>query len=70
MPGRSRLEVPEERVGLRVPVGLHEEMVAVIHTANRWKDLQAFILEAIMEKVGRWRKENPMWSPPAKDRSK
>lgn len=62
--------MPEERVGLRVPVGLHQEMVAVIHSANQWKDRQAFILEAVKEKIERWRKENPMWSPPAKDRSK
>ena len=68
MPGRSKLEVPEERVGLRVPVGLHAEMVAVIHSANQWKDRQAFILEAIKEKTERWRKDHPMWSPPAKDR--
>ena len=55
-------------MGLRVPVGLHEEMVGVIHAANLWKDRQAFILEAIKEKMERWRKEHPMWSPPAKDR--
>ncbi|HTT15190.1 MAG TPA: hypothetical protein VMG81_05380 [Thermoplasmata archaeon] len=68
MPGRSRLAVPEERLGLRIPVGLHEEMVGVIRAANQWKDRQNFILEAIKEKTERWKKEHPMWSAPAKDR--
>jgi len=72
VPGKSRASSQAEKVGLRVPLGLYREMMGIVDEAKMWSDppRQNFILEAIKEKVERWRRENPMWSPPAKDRPK
>ena len=54
-----------------MPLGLYHEMMGIVEAAKMWPDppRQNFILEAIKEKVDRWKKEHPMWSPPAKDRN-
>jgi hypothetical protein len=72
MPGKAKASAEAEKVGLRVPLGLYREMMAVIEAAKMWPDppRQNFILEAIKEKTERWRKDHPMWTPPARDRSK
>lgn len=59
------MSVPEERVSLRLPKGLHDEMVRIIEGAREWKDRQHFIAEAIREKVERWKRDHPL-GPPAR----
>jgi hypothetical protein len=44
---------------LRVPSGLHSEMVRLISSEARWSGRQEFVLEAIKEKIDRHGKENP-----------
>lgn len=63
--GQGKVRVPEEKVGLRLPKGLHDEMVRVIESAREWKDRQHFIAEAIREKIERWKREHPL-GPPAR----
>lgn len=72
MPGKSRARAKTELVGVRVPKGTYDEMIAIIDAGSQWPDppRQNFILEAIKEKVDRWKKDHPMWSPPAKDRGR
>jgi hypothetical protein len=70
MPGKKRAGVDYERVGVTIPKGIHDEMVAIIATDKRWFDRVEFAREAIKEKIDRWRKDHPMWSPPAQDRQK
>jgi len=70
VPGAKKVVAKSELVGIRFPKAVYDEMVAIISTDDRWPypARQSFILEAVKEKIDRWRKEHPMWSPPAKDR--
>ncbi len=54
-----KIKVAREPLGLRVPVGLYNDMVQVIDAEKRWSGRQEFVLEAIKEKIDRHRKENP-----------
>ncbi len=66
--GFKRSEVGYQKVGITLPDGVYEEMVTIIETDRRWFDRVEFIREAVKEKIERWRKDHPMWSPPAKGR--
>ena len=59
MPGKSKAGVETELVGVRMPVGAYREMMGVIETDRKWPKptRQNFILEAIKEKIDRWRAE-------------
>jgi hypothetical protein len=72
LPGKAKARAQAEKVGLRVPLGLYREMMDVVEAAKMWSDppRQNFILEAIKEKIDRWKKDHPMWSQPAKDRGR
>lgn len=66
--GAKRSAVGYEKVGITLPDGIYEEMVAIIETDRRWFDRVEFVREAVKEKIERWKKEHPLWSAPAKDR--
>ena len=68
--GEKRTKSPIVSFGVTLPEGVYEELVAVIETGRRWQDRVEFTREAIKEKLDRWKKEHPLWSPPAKDRPK
>jgi hypothetical protein len=70
VPGKARAKAKTELVGVRIPQGTYTELIGVIEAGNQWPDppRQNFILEAIKEKIDRWKKDHPMWSPPAKDK--
>ena len=72
MPGKARARAQTEKVGLRIPVGLYRELIDIIEVGKMWPDppRQNFILEAIREKIDRWKKDHPLWSPPARDRQR
>jgi metal-responsive CopG/Arc/MetJ family transcriptional regulator len=68
--GTKRSGVSYEKVGITLPEGVYAEMIGIIEADKRWFDRVEFIREAVREKIERWRKDHPMWSAPAKDRSK
>jgi hypothetical protein len=45
---------------MTIPMGLYEEMVAILESERRWADRVDFIREAIKEKVERWNREHPL----------
>lgn len=69
MPGKSRARAPTEKVGIRIPLGLYREMMAIVDSANLWSDppRQNFILEAIKEKIERWSSEHSFGAPAARE---
>lgn len=71
MPGKSRARAPTEKVGIRIPLGLYREMMAIVDSANLWSDppRQNFILEAIKEKIERWSSEHSFGAPAARELS-
>lgn len=67
MPGKKRVEVPLEKLGVMVPRGLHEELVRSIRAEGRWANRQEFLMEALREKIER-EKAKPGKPPPGADR--
>ena len=68
--GSKRSQVGYQKVGITLPDGVYEEMVAIIESDRHWFERVEFVREAVKEKIERWRKEHPMWTPPAKDRAR
>lgn len=70
MPGSKKVTGQGEPVGLRVPEAVYRKMMAILVSEDRWPypARQNFILEAIKEKIDRWKKDHPMWSLAAKER--
>lgn len=46
-------------VKIAVPLAVYNEMVHLISMEDRWAYPQNFIIDAINEKIDRWKKENP-----------
>lgn len=69
MPGKSRARAPTEKVGIRIPLGLYREMMAIVESANLWSDppRQNFILEAIKEKIERWGSAHSFGAPASRE---
>jgi hypothetical protein len=69
MPGKSRAHAPTEKVGLRIPLGLYREMMAIVDSANLWSEppRQNFILEAIKEKIERWSSQHSFGAPASRE---
>ena len=57
--GELRVPIRTEPLTIRIPHGLHADMVDLIQREGRWSGRQEFVLEAIKEKIDRHRKENP-----------
>ncbi|MDE1822042.1 MAG: hypothetical protein KGI98_14475 [Euryarchaeota archaeon] len=56
MPGDVRVKVTTDPLQIRVPHGLHADMVALIESEKRWSGRQEFVLEALREKIERCRR--------------
>lgn len=61
--GKKQIEVDLVPVGLKLPTGIHEEMVRLIRSSRMWRDRQEFISEAIREKIERLRLQRPTLHP-------
>ena len=68
MPGGKKVVgVEVVYVGLKLPAGLHEDMVRQIRGLRNWRDRQEFIAEAIREKLEREKAKGGRL-PPGADR--
>jgi hypothetical protein len=45
-------------VKITIPLALYDELLLVMQKENIWAYPQVFILEAIREKIERWKKEH------------
>jgi hypothetical protein len=52
-PAKGKARVRTVQVGLRVPIGLHEELLRVMDEERLWARPQSFIFEAMYEKIQR-----------------
>ncbi len=57
MPKSNYVDI--QRIQLRLPIGLYEEMMNIIKTEKKWNSPQQFIQNALSEKIERWKKEHP-----------
>lgn len=53
MPSPEKVPVPFERVMVKLPKGLHDELAAVLTSEQRWPSRQDFIIDAVREKLDR-----------------
>jgi Arc/MetJ-type ribon-helix-helix transcriptional regulator len=65
VPGKKRVEVPLEKLGVMVPRGLHEELIRLIRAEGRWANRQEFLMEALREKIEREKAKPSRLSPGA-----
>lgn len=56
---KTKLLVEYERVETKIPIGLYQELAAMVDTMKRWESRQDFVLEAIREKLDRLRGPSP-----------
>lgn len=65
MPGARKSTPRSELIGIRLPDGVYEEMIRIIEGARQWPApaRQNFILEAVKEKLDRWKREHPLGPP-------
>ena len=45
-------------IKLTTPIGLYNEILAVMKEGDRWLTPQQFVMEAVREKIERWRTEH------------
>ncbi len=50
--------VSTEYVGLRLPVGIYEDIISIMEKEKKWNSPQQFIQDALNEKLDRWKKEH------------
>lgn len=55
MPSPEKVPVPYERVMVKLPLGLHDELAALLTQQKRWPSRQDFIIDAVREKLDRTR---------------
>ena len=70
MPAPTRSRVPVEKLTVTLPATLYRDMGEIVRADGGYMSIIDFMREAAREKIDRWRKEHPLWSPPAKDRPK
>jgi metal-responsive CopG/Arc/MetJ family transcriptional regulator len=64
--GKKRSNVDYESVSVSIPRAIHDELIAIIEHDQRWFDRVEFVREAVKEKIDRWKKDHPLWTPPGK----
>ena len=69
MPGAKKVVGRSELVGMRFPKAVYDEMLVIISSDDRWPypARQNFILEAVKEKVERWKRDHPLGAPSRRD---
>jgi hypothetical protein len=55
MPGKLKVEVPYERVEVKLPMGLYRKLEDVLRAEQTWPSRQDFIIDAVREKLDRLR---------------
>jgi hypothetical protein len=63
MPGKLRVEVPYERVEVKLPMGLYRKLEAVLRAEQTWPSRQDFIIDAVREKLDCGAPSSPDVSP-------
>jgi hypothetical protein len=57
MPSPEKVPVPFERVMVKLPRGLHDELAELLIRVQRWPSRQDFIIDAVREKLDRLKAE-------------
>ena len=47
------------QVGLKLPIGLFNELIYIMNEEQKWNSPQQFIQDALNEKIDRWKREHP-----------
>jgi hypothetical protein len=47
-----------QRIQLRLPIGIYEELVHIMKTEKKWSSPQQFIQDALNEKIEKWKKDH------------
>jgi metal-responsive CopG/Arc/MetJ family transcriptional regulator len=55
VPSPEKVPVPYERIMVKLPAGLHEEIAGLLTRERRWPSRQDFIIDAVREKLDRLR---------------
>ena len=55
----KRQYVDTVQVNIRLPSGLHAEILKVMNVEKRWNSPQQFIQDLIIDYLDRWKKEHP-----------
>lgn len=50
--------VSTEYLGVRLPIGIYQEMIKIMDKEKKWNSPQQFIQDALNEKIERWKREN------------
>ena len=53
-------------VGIKVPIGVYEDILKIMKENNAWLSPQGFILEAVREKIEKWKKEHGAYGAPSR----
>jgi len=56
--------VSTEYLGVRLPIGIYQEMIKIMDKEKKWNSPQQFIQDALNEKIERRKKLN--YEPPSK----
>lgn len=59
VPSKAKVPVEVERLNLKIPKGLHDELASILIEEQRWPSRQDFIIDAVREKLDRLRLEHP-----------
>lgn len=50
-----KVEIPYERVEVKLPIGLYRKLEELLRSEQSWPSRQDFIIDAVREKLGRLR---------------
>lgn len=49
----TKVQIPYERIDVKLPLGLYEELERILRERRLWPSRQDFVIEAIKEKLAR-----------------
>ena len=50
--------VSTEYLGVRLPIGIYQDMIEIMNNERKWNSPQQFIQDALNEKIDRWKREH------------
>jgi len=66
LPRPRKKVLPKVSVAGRIERGYYEDLVRVIDSDDHFNRIGDFVREAVLEKIGRWKKEHPLGPPQSK----
>ena len=66
LPKPRKKVLPKVSVAGRIERGYYDDLVRIIDADDHFNRLGDFVREAVLEKIDRWKKDNPLGGPRAR----